>query len=198
MGKSSLLRQFSHKMFDDTLTSTIGVDLESKKVNVFPNTSVILQIWDTAGQEAYYSITRNYYVNAAGAVIVFELGDRSSFLHAVQWINEIRTNNPECTLILVGNKSDKDLSSVENRTLLSEVQAYSRKEDVVLMTTSAKKYDDCEKVFTVLATALFQNNSPCSFVQLPTSRTITYSRQELTQFEDCISKQSRPKKKCCS
>ena len=61
VGKSTLLRQYSHKIFDDTVKSTIGVDLETKRVQLPSNTHVVLQIWDTAGQEAYHSITRNYY-----------------------------------------------------------------------------------------------------------------------------------------
>lgn len=38
-----------------------------------------LQIWDTAGQQKYKTITQNYYRNSNGAIISFSINSRDSF-----------------------------------------------------------------------------------------------------------------------
>merc|ERR1712224_958946 len=66
-----------------------------------------LQIWDTAGQESFRSITRSYYRGAAGALIVYDISRRDTFNHVVKWLEEVRQQSDRKTVItLVGNKSD--------------------------------------------------------------------------------------------
>lgn len=50
---------------------------------------VRLQIWDTAGQEKYKTITCNYYRGAHGIMVVFDITDRESFLAVKGWLVEI-------------------------------------------------------------------------------------------------------------
>jgi len=47
---------------------------------------VKLQIWDTAGQESFKSITRAYYKGSIGALLIFDLSEESSFLNLKQWL----------------------------------------------------------------------------------------------------------------
>lgn len=47
-------------------------------MQVGPRT-IKLQIWDTAGQEAYRSITRSYYRSTVGALLVYDISRRPSF-----------------------------------------------------------------------------------------------------------------------
>lgn len=61
-----------------------------------------------AGQESFKAITRGYYRNAVGAIVVFDICNRDSFLHIAKWLEEAKANGPpSLTFILVGNKSDK-------------------------------------------------------------------------------------------
>ena len=66
-----------------------------------------MQIWDTAGQEAFQSITRSYYRSSAGAFIVFDLTNRKSFENCVTWLNDVQTHgNEKIVASIIGNKSD--------------------------------------------------------------------------------------------
>ena len=49
-----------------------------------------LQIWDTAGQESFKSITRSYYRGAAGALLVYDITRRDTFTHLTRWLEEVR------------------------------------------------------------------------------------------------------------
>lgn len=80
VGKSSLLLRFADDKFSETFISTIGVDFRFKTC-LINNRRVKFQIWDTAGQERFRTVTSAYYRGADGALIVFDLSDKSSFDH---------------------------------------------------------------------------------------------------------------------
>lgn len=71
------------------------------------NKLVKLQIWDTAGQEAFQSITRSYYRSAAGALLCYDITNKKSFENVQNWLGEAKSNgNDEMVICLVGNKTD--------------------------------------------------------------------------------------------
>ena len=72
VGKSCLLLQFTDKRFRHDHDLTIGVEFGSRVIGI-QDSSVKLQIWDTAGQESFRSITRSYYRGAACALLVYDL-----------------------------------------------------------------------------------------------------------------------------
>lgn len=105
VGKSSILLQFIDHKFADEHKLTIGVEFGARTIQV-GDKKVKIQIWDTAGQEHFRSITRAYYRDAAIVVLVFDVTDADSFNALQIWIDDINdmTNNPQ--IILVGNKID--------------------------------------------------------------------------------------------
>ena len=60
VGKSCLMMQFVERKFKSFIDPTIGVEFGSKKISANDST-IKLQIWDTAGQESFRSITRSYF-----------------------------------------------------------------------------------------------------------------------------------------
>ncbi|XP_033291869.1 ras-related protein Rab-2B isoform X4 [Orcinus orca] len=72
VGKSCLLLQFTDKRFQPVHDLTIGVEFGARMVNI-DGKQIKLQIWDTAGQESFRSITRSYYRGAAGALLVYDI-----------------------------------------------------------------------------------------------------------------------------
>lgn len=78
VGKSCLLLKYTDNRFRAQHDLTIGVEFGCKQVTV--NGQVVhLQIWDTAGQESFRSITRAYYKGAAAAILVYDITSRPSF-----------------------------------------------------------------------------------------------------------------------
>ena len=109
VGKSCLLLQFIDNRFKDSHDLTIGVDFGSKTIKLEDGTNVKVQIWDTAGQESFKSITRSYYRGAAGALLVYDITRKETFNHLTRWLEEVRQNgNPDITVMLIGNKADLD------------------------------------------------------------------------------------------
>jgi small GTP-binding protein len=71
------------------------------------NKVVKIQIWDTAGQEAFQAITRTYYKGAVGALLVYDITRRETFTHVTKWLEEVKNNSTKSiVIILVGNKKD--------------------------------------------------------------------------------------------
>ncbi|XP_021344297.1 ras-related protein Rab-1B-like [Mizuhopecten yessoensis] len=77
VGKSSLLLRFADDVFSDTYISTIGVDFKIRTVDV-DNKVVRLQVWDTAGQDRFKTITASFYRGAHGIMLVYDVTDMVS------------------------------------------------------------------------------------------------------------------------
>jgi hypothetical protein len=74
VGKTSLMLRFSEDKFAANTLSTAGVDYKTAYLNV-EGKRVKCQIWDTAGQQRFHVITRSYYKNAQGIVLVYDASD---------------------------------------------------------------------------------------------------------------------------
>jgi len=71
------------------------------------NKSIKLQIWDTAGQESFKSITRAYYKGSIAALLVFDITCEKSFEDVNNWFYELKTHSHQkLNIILIGNKKD--------------------------------------------------------------------------------------------
>lgn len=81
VGKSSLLFRIIESKFDPSYTSTIGVDFKTVSVAVGQK-QVVLQIWDTAGQEKFRSLTQTYFRGAQGCICVYDINDGDSLIRA--------------------------------------------------------------------------------------------------------------------
>uniref|UniRef100_A0A0G4I3K2 Uncharacterized protein n=1 Tax=Chromera velia CCMP2878 TaxID=1169474 RepID=A0A0G4I3K2_9ALVE len=147
-GKSCLLHQFIENKFKKGSSHTIGVEFGSKIIDV-GGKKIKLQIWDTAGQERYRSVTRSYYRGAAGAVIVYDISNRDSYNHLVNWLADARTlARADISIIAVGNKCDlKDKRSV---TFL-EASRCAQENDILFLETSALTGEGVEEAFVKVA-----------------------------------------------
>jgi len=106
VGKTSIIHRFIYDSFDDNYQATIGIDFMSHKMFV-EEKIIILNLWDTAGQEKFKTITAAYYKGAQGLFLVFDITDRKSFKDIENWIMEVdKYANPNIIKILIGNKSD--------------------------------------------------------------------------------------------
>ena len=74
VGKTCLLLRFT----DDSFTSTIGIDFKIKIINL-DNKLIKLQIWDTAGEERFRTITKTYYKGVHGIILTCDVTDINSF-----------------------------------------------------------------------------------------------------------------------
>jgi small GTP-binding protein len=152
-GKSCLLLQFTDKRFTPVHDLTIGVEFGSRTLTIDGN-QVKLQIWDTAGQEKFRSITRSYYRGAAGALLVYDITRRDTYEHLTSWLDDCRKySNQNLTIMLVGNKSD-----LESRREVSreEGEAFAAKNGLFFLETSAKTAVNVEAAFLETARKIYE------------------------------------------
>jgi len=107
-GKSSLVLRYTDDTFLGDEVGTIGADFKVKFINV-QKKRVKMQIWDTAGQEKFRTMTSSYFAGANAVIVVFDLTDKKSFDLSEKWIKEAKKFNgtsAPISFLLVGNKSD--------------------------------------------------------------------------------------------
>ena len=84
----------------------IAVDFKIKIIN-FDNKLIKLQIFDTAGQERFRTITKTYYKGAHGIILMYDITDANSFKNVENWIKQIKANaQANVRMVLVGNNCD--------------------------------------------------------------------------------------------
>ena len=114
--------------------------------------NIRIQLWDTAGQEAFRSITRSYYKNSTCAFIVYDITSRKTFDNLNLWLRECKDMcYKEVLICLVGNKCD-----LENRRAISfeEGQKFAEDNQLLFFETSAKDGTNIEEIFIQSASNL--------------------------------------------
>ncbi|KAL6069591.1 Ras-related protein Rab-2-B [Balamuthia mandrillaris] len=157
VGKSSLLFQFTDQSFDPSHEMTIGVEFGAKAFQV-GDKAVKVQIWDTAGQESFKSITRSYYHGASGALLVYDITNRESFNYLQGWLEDIYQNadHEDIVVMLVGNKADL---KGQRQVSKEEGQEFARLHGIhAFIETSAKTGDQVQELFFETAKMIIESN----------------------------------------
>lgn len=114
-----------------------------------------LQIWDTAGQESFKSITRSYYRGAAGALLVYDITRKETFNHLTSWLEEVRQNgNPDIMFMLIGNKADLDS---RRQVSTEEGERFAKENGLIFLETSAKTSFNVEQAFLQTSQMIYDN-----------------------------------------
>jgi small GTP-binding protein len=153
VGKTSLIHRFVRSSFEKQQKSTIGAVFHTYE-QTWEGRQVIMQIWDTAGQEKYRSLGPIYYRNSAAGIAVFDLTSKDTLAGLETWIVEFKKYTENPLLFIVGNKSDL----AEDRAVTEEeAQSFAVTQGGTCFFTSAKNGDGVkelfEKVFQDLGTA---------------------------------------------
>ncbi|XP_019088873.1 PREDICTED: ras-related protein RABB1a-like [Camelina sativa] len=118
------------------------------------NKPIKLQIWDTAGQETFRSVTRLYYRGRVGTLLVYDITRRETFNHLAIWLEEARQYASEnMTTILIGNKCDLEGERVVST---EEGEQFAREHGLIFMEASAKTAQNVEKAFIETATTIYK------------------------------------------
>ena len=154
VGKSKIVVRFVKKDYVEEPALTIGVEFGETNIQV-EKKILRIQIWDTAGQELYKSITRNYYKNCVCAIIVYDITNRDSFNDVKNWIDECKNYSPKTVLMaLIGNKCDLKESRVVST---EEGQDLANENEILFYETSAKEGINIKEIFQKTGEKIYQN-----------------------------------------
>ena len=197
VGKSNILLKYAHNQFKAEYQLTIGVEFGAKNIKI-KDKIYRIQIWDTAGQENFRSITRAYYKNSVCALVVYDITNRQSFENVKAWIEDCKSQSPSTILMaLVGNKIDLDSSRAVST---EEGEDFANMNGMPFFETSAKSGENIDSIFTNTATEICHKieegcydvtNDSCGI-----KVGINESRKTVSGMMSNVI-QNKKKKKCC-
>ena len=152
VGKTSLIERYVNNHYEENQQSTLVSTYTFKKIDIKKyNKSVSLDIWDTAGQEVYRSLSKNFYLNASIGILVYDISRRDTFESIKDyWYEQLKTFGEENMIFdIVGNKSDL----FENEEVKeNEAREYAQSINAGFHLVSCKDginikelYEDCAK-----------------------------------------------------
>lgn len=163
VGKSCILMRFVKNSMLHNHLSTIGIDSSTKTINT-ERGKAILQIWDTAGQDKFRSISQSYIRNGDAIILVYDVTSDETFQHVTTWMDAIHNMaKKDIPIILVGNKIDMES---ERRITTEEGQKLAERYNLLFKEVSAMTGDGIADAFTMLTIEIFDKqgipaNSGC-------------------------------------
>lgn len=149
VGKTSLVRRFCEGKFDTARVETIGVDFQTKLVEL-PGRTVKLSIWDMAGQERFQVIRSGFYRGSRAAALVYDVSSPETFSSLERWRHEISEVVPQQPFVVVGNKIDLERAVPQN-----QAAAFAQAMQAAYVETSALSGDGVADLFLALAKLSF-------------------------------------------
>jgi Ras-related protein Rab-35 len=149
VGKTTLIGKFYDEKFYDEYCATLGADYLTKAI-IINEEKIKLKMYDTAGQERFRSIMRQFYRQTHGIILVFDLSCHQSFESLEEWLTEIKNNiiNEYVEIILVGTKADlKNNREVHD----DEIVHFSHEHKLQYIETSSKDNLNVDILFNTIA-----------------------------------------------
>ena len=147
VGKSCILNRFMNDTFTEEYQATIGLDFQSKNVQI-DNQDIHLLLYDTAGQEKFRALIPMYTRDANIILLVYDVTSKDSFLHLSDWLRDLtNVEKEEVIFAVVGNKTDLDDRREVNS---NEGENYAKEHDFIFKEVSAKTGDGINELFDVI------------------------------------------------
>ena len=144
VGKSCILNRFLNDTFIEEYQTTIGLDFQSKNVQI-DNQDIHLLLYDTAGQEKFRSLIPMYTRDANIIILVYDISNRDSFSNLSHWLKDLtNVNMEEVILCVVGNKIDLNDKRVVNK---EEGEKFAEERGFIFQEISAKTGDGFSDLF---------------------------------------------------
>ena len=159
VGKTCIISRFLKGTFDADQITTVGASYASKTIKISEtNESLTLDIWDTAGQEKYRSLTRIFFQGAKLAILVYDITRKDSFENLKNvWLKELKDHaDKNVVLGVAGNKSDLyEKEEVPEQ----EAREYAKSIGAIFCLTSAQTNSGIEELFEEMGKKFLDPNS---------------------------------------
>ena len=157
VGKTALLSKYLKGVFPTSPLATVATEFATKIIQIKEGGYIKAQIWDTAGQEKYKSITYHHYKKSVGGLIVYDITKKSSFDNVKNWYNDLTTLGEKgCIIALVGNKLDLVEKNMRKREVSkNEAQTYAENNHMLFFETSAYNGNNINDIFEELLQTIY-------------------------------------------
>jgi small GTP-binding protein len=161
VGKTSTILRFIQNTFSEMYKPTLGFQISVKNLKYLTpaneEISVVMSLWDVAGQGQFAVVRKGYYQGTDGVLLLFDLTRRKTFDNAKAWADEIRAVVPAVPILLVGNKVD-----LPNHAVLPQEWARASTEQnfvgyAIISAATGRGVDD---VFKGIANCIIEKISP--------------------------------------
>ena len=160
VGKTSIINRFIDNRFNRNLKNTINIEFRIKSIKLDSNTVVDLKIWDTCGEEKFHSITKNFYHEADGIFIIFDLGNYQSFSNIKIFMKDINDvcNINNKAIMIIGNKND--ITIEEQKVKDKEIKKILEKNrEIKYLDVSARSGNNIGDMFIQMSKLIFLNKN---------------------------------------
>lgn len=153
VGKTCLINSYVIRSFNINQLSTVGLDFRTKKLDI-QGKQIILNIYDTAGQERFRNLATGYMKSADGFLVCFDLTSESTLENVTYWINSIKnTARKNASMLIIGNKSDLN----EDREVTTEQgKQFAAKNGIDYLETSSKMHIGVDEAFETLVKKILE------------------------------------------
>ena len=158
VGKTSLIQRYANGIFKEEYLATVGLDYYTKQ-EMINDITVLVKLWDTAGQERFKALTPNYFRNAEGVVLAYDVTNSDSFDNLKFWINSIKSNLGEknifIPIIIIGNKID--MEGMRDITK-EDASKFAKENNYKYFETSAKTGQGVDEAIRDLVNQILENS----------------------------------------
>ena len=156
IGKTCLIKRYVEGTYSSENESTTVATYSNKKLQI-GGLNISLDIWDTAGQELYRALSKNFYLNASIGILVYDITRKDSYEHLKDyWFDQLKTSGEENMVLgIAGNKCDMMADSKVDQ---KEVSDYAKKQEAVFYLTSCKDNIGVDNIFEECAKKYIEKN----------------------------------------
>ena len=189
VGKTCIIQRYVNDNFVENSESTITSSYTYKKIDYKQcNKSISFDIWDTAGQELYRALAKNFYLNASIGILVYDIRRRNSFESLkTYWHEQLKVSGEDnMVLAVAGNKCDLYL---EEKVTEAEGKQFAKDIGAVFRLTSCKENIGIEELFEECGRKYLENNN---LIKANEAKDNKFNLNDSADNAD-----RKKKKKCC-
>ena len=142
VGKTTIFTRYISNNVDKNNSATIGVDFEIKTLE-YKGKKYSIKLFDTAGQERFQGITKNYYRMGDAFLIIFDLTNEYSLKMIHKWIETVKEEIDECKFLILGNKCDLKENLIPSDVIDENLKNYKN----IFIKTSVLKNKNIKEAF---------------------------------------------------
>ena len=107
VGKTNIMSRFIYNKYSKNYKCSLSVEFKAKTMSIDNDSVVELKLWDTCGGERFRAITKQYYRDANGVLLIYDVTKRETFNDLPKWLKDVQNAVDENAVVfLVGNKVD--------------------------------------------------------------------------------------------